>query len=742
MKNNIFEDLINNISEDVAEVLRLNKIEKQDIILAVKGDLNLEGNYGECLVLATTKQLLVIGESSSIQSIESIESLSSEAVIAGGILVESIDGMDRILCRYSNSCAREFGLFTKLFAKLKEAKELTEEDFKDNEIPLYCPKCGTRYEDPVRKICPKCFDKRAIFFRVVSYLPKYKLELVLILLCMLLSSLLNILLPYISGNIFYDQVLNSDGKYYGQIGKVVVLMLLIKIVATMVSIIYGRINSSLAARVVYDLKTEIFEALQRLSLSFYGSKQTGSLMNNVNGDAMHLQYFFHDGAPYFIVNLITMIGIFFAMVLLNWKLALLAIFPIPIIVYILKGLFPKIMVRINRMWRRGSALNSVISDSLNGSRVVKAFGKEEEEISRFGEINDKVYEVNIDVGKMLQTNFPLIYLLMGSSGLVVWGYGGWLVVKGQMSFGSLITFTGYVAMLVGPLQFMTQITQWWSDCTSSASRIFEIMDSVPEVEEKKNPVRILEMNGDVELKEVTFSYEPNNPVLKDINFHVKAGEMIGIVGHSGAGKSTLTNIITRLYDVTDGSITIDGIDVKDLSLKDLHSQIGVVLQETFLFMGTIGENIAYAKPEATNEEIIQAAKIANAHDFILKLKDGYDTLIGSRGQSLSGGEKQRIAIARAVLLNPKILILDEATASLDTETEKQIQEALEKLIKGRTTFSIAHRLSTLRNANRLVVVEKGKIEEIGTHEELVKKRGIYYNLLQKQREALKLQGVS
>jgi ATP-binding cassette subfamily B protein len=331
---------------------------------------------------------------------------------------------------------------------------------------------------------------------------------------------------------------------------------------------------------------------------------------------------------------------------------------------------------------------------------------------------------------------------MGSSGLVVWGYGGWLVVKGQMSFGSLITFTGYVAMLVGPLQFMTQITQWWSDCTSSASRIFEIMDSVPEVEEKKNPVRILEMNGDVELKEVTFSYEPNNPVLKDINFHVKAGEMIGIVGHSGAGKSTLTNIITRLYDVTDGSITIDGIDVKDLSLKDLHSQIGVVLQETFLFMGTIGENIAYAKPEATNEEIIQAAKIANAHDFILKLKDGYDTLIGSRGQSLSGGEKQRIAIARAVLLNPKILILDEATASLDTETEKQIQEALEKLIKGRTTFSIAHRLSTLRNANRLVVVEKGKIEEIGTHEELVKKRGIYYNLLQKQREALKLQGVS
>jgi ATP-binding cassette subfamily B protein len=465
-------------------------------------------------------------------------------------------------------------------------------------------------------------------------------------------------------------------------------------------------------------------------------------MNNVNGDAMHLQYFFHDGVPYFIVNLITMIGIFIVMLGLDWRLAFLAMFPIPIIVYVLKKLFPKLWVLFSRMFRRGGTLNSIINDSITGSKVVKAFGKEGAEVSRFSNSNEGVYQVNVDLGNVLNTAFPLIGFFMGCSGLIVWGIGSWLVVKGELSFGTLITFTGYVGMLLGPLQFMTQITNWWSDCMSSASRIFEIMDTVPEVEEKLDAIRMTEMKGNVSLKGVTFSYEQNSTVLQDISFEVKAGEMIGIVGHSGAGKSTLTNIITRLYDVKEGSITIDGVNVKDINMRDLHSQIGIVLQDTFLFMGTISENIGYARQDATLEDIINAAKVANAHEFITKLPDGYDTIIGSRGQNLSGGEKQRIAIARAILLNPKILILDEATASLDTETERLIQEALERLVKGRTTFAIAHRLSTLRNADRLIVIERGKLEEIGTHEELVKKKGIYYNLLQKQREALKLQGVS
>jgi ATP-binding cassette, subfamily B, bacterial len=733
------DEIIKEIPDYVDEILRQHGISKDDIMLTAKCDLNIEGNFGECYVLATKEQLLV---DSVIYATCDISKLSSERVVGGGLLIGEIDGEEKILCRHSSSCARDFGLFVKLFNKVKEGKELTKEDFKEENISANCPKCGTRYEDTLRKICRKCFDKRAILMRVLSYLPKYKLYIAAILFCMLLSSLLNVIFPYFGGNVFYDQVLKEGGTYYGEVAKFVLIMFGIKFSATVVSIFYGRINSTLSARVVYDLKTEIFQSLQRLSLSFYSSKETGTLMNNVNGDAMKLQQFFHDGVPYFIVNVITMLGILIVMLRLKWELALLAIFPVPIIVYVLKRLFPRLWTLFSRVFRKGSALNSVISDSLSGIRVVKAFGKENSEVQRFSRINTEAAKVNVDVENMIQTAFPFIHLFMGFGGLIVWGYGGWLVIKGEMTFGSLITFTGYVGMLMGPLHFMTQITQWWSDCMNSASRIFEIMDAVPEIQERHDAVTLPHMEGNVKLTSVSFGYELNIPVLQDINLEVKAGEMIGIVGHSGAGKSTLTNLITRLYDVKEGNITIDEINIRDLRLNDLHSQIGLVLQETYLFMGTIAENISYARPEATMEEIIAAAKIANAHDFIMKLNDGYETVIGTKGQSLSGGEKQRISIARAVLLNPKILILDEATASLDTETEKAIQEALERLVIGRTTFAIAHRLSTLRNADRLVVIEKGKLEELGTHEELIKKKGIYYKLLQKQREALKLQGVS
>lgn len=768
MNKAIIDELILNMPNYIIERLKLYGIDKKDILLAVKGDLNSQGLYGESWVISTSANLLIITgimrddkaslfkmlrrmesknelweeESTYMYSFNNVNALTSEGVVAGGMLTADIDGEEKILCRYTNSCVRAFNDFARLFGILKEGKKLSEDDFRQEDIQLHCPKCGSRYEDPHRKICSKCFDKRTIFLRVLSYLPKYKVRIALMLLCMLTSSALNIILPYLTGNIFYDKILRNGSSNYKEVGVFVLIMFLVKLLATAISILYGRVNSILSAKVILDLKTKIFEALQKLSMSFYSSKQTGTLMNNVNWDAMHLQYFFHDGVPYFIVNLLTMLGIFCVMLSMNWQLALLALFPIPIIVYVLQRLFPKLWALYSRMFRRNGTLNSIINDSLNGSRVVKAFGKEGEEVSRFSKVNTGVYQINVNVSNMQNTVFPLLYFFMGSSGLVIWGYGSWLVVSGHLTFGSLITFTGYMGMLLGPLQFMTQITNWWSDCMSSASRIFEIMDTVPEVEEKLNANRLPMMKGEVKLQDVSFSYEPNNPVLQDITLHVQPGEMIGIVGHSGAGKSTLINIITRLYDVKEGRITIDGVNIKDISLMDLHSQIGIVLQETFLFMGTIAENISYSCPNASMEEIIRAAKIANAHDFIIKLPDGYDTIIGSRGQSLSGGEKQRISIARAVLMNPKILILDEATASLDTETERLIQEALNRLVKGRTTFSIAHRLSTLRNADRLVVIEKGRLEEIGTHEELVKKKGVYYKLLQKQKEALKLQGVN
>ena len=389
----------------------------------------------------------------------------------------------------------------------------------------------------------------------------------------------------------------------------------------------------------------------------------------------------------------------------------------------------------HRAYRRRSKLFDVVNDSVSGIRVVRAFGQQKDEVNRFGSANIDARDYETHAEMIWATYYPPLMFAVQLGTLIVWYVGGLDVIAGAMSLGTLFAFHAYLAMFYQPLRYVSPLINWASRSMTAAERLFEVIDSQPEQLDDGSLKAMPNITGEVKFHNMTFGYESHKPVLRDINLHVQPGEMIGLVGHSGAGKSTLINLICRFYTPDAGRLEIDGEDIKQIDLKDLRRQIGVVLQEPYLFSGTIAENIAYAHPDAAMEDIIAAAKAANAHEFIVKFPDGYDTEVGERGGSLSGGERQRISIARAILHNPRILILDEATSSVDVETEQKIQQAIDRLVQNRTTFAIAHRLSTLRNADRLFVIEKGKGVECGSHEELMETKGIYYKLVETQREA-------
>lgn len=484
-------------------------------------------------------------------------------------------------------------------------------------------------------------------------------------------------------------------------------------------------------RIGADLRTATYEHLLKLSLEYFGSKRTGDLMSRIGSESDRICVYLSLHLLDFATDVLMFIMTAAFLLQINTKLALVTLLPLPLIAWAIHLVRDRLRTGFEKIDRVWGEVTNVLADTIPGIRVVKAFAQEQREASRFREANKHNLAVNDKLNKVWSLFSPIVSFLTDIGILVVWGFGIWQVSHNEITVGALVSAVAFISNFYGRIDSMSRIVSVTQKSASAAKRIFDILDHVSSVPEPQNPVKIKEVKGQIELREVGFRYG-NRAVNRNVSLHIQPGEMIGLVGHSGSGKSTLVNLICRFYDVAEGAILLDGVDIRSFAVADYRSNIGLVLQEPFLFFGTIADNIAYGKPDATREEIIAAARAAHAHEFILRLPQGYDSMVGERGQGLSGGERQRISIARALLIDPRILIMDEATSSVDSETEKEIQKALDNLVKGRTTIAIAHRLSTLHKADRLVVLDRGEVVEVGSHDDLMAKQGAYFKLYEAQ----------
>lgn len=759
-------------------------IDPESIIYAAEGDMDNEFRFADTIVGLTKEKVIFakyphidkqefrLGgyapwQMESIHSkikglsepdielfnMEDVEKMTVIRQISAGILCMTIKEEDIKVCMFSNTRMETFMKLERLLQKIKKNEEIKKEDKDLKRGRECCPKCGMIYPDQERKVCPKCMNKKSQLVRLAGYFKEYWLGIVVLGFCYVATALLNLIWPYISGTVLYDRILAKDEAFLEKVGlpegrfvvaliMIVAMMMGTKLIIHGLSMIHGYITAHIAPKVVAKIKKQVFDSMSDLSIGFFTSRQTGSLMTRVVDDADEVSGFFIDGIPQFFINIGTMTATIIIMYRLNPLIATMCLVFVPILFIISYKMIPYLWHFYGKRHRANRRLNAQMNENFTGARVVKAFGQEDQEKKRFGKNNDGVKEAELDVVRYDNAFYALYYSVEDLIGFLVWAVGGALIIsRGNIEVGLLITFSGYIGQLNGPLEFMSRLVRWYTSCMNSAQRLFEIIDAVPDIREKEDAYKPEEIRGEIELKNVSFGYEPNKPVLKEISFHINAGEVFGIVGRSGAGKSTLVNLISRLYDPDEGEVLVDGKNVKDFGFNSLRRNVAMVSQETYIFMGTVAENIAYAKPEATREEIIDAAVRASAHDFICKMPEGYDTYLGASSRSLSGGEKQRISIARAILANPKILILDEATSAVDTETELAIQKSLEQLEKGRTVISIAHRLSTLRNAEHLIVIDEGRLAESGTHEELLEKKGIFFKLSELQTKALAMRGI-
>ncbi len=607
--------------------------------------------------------------------------------------------------------------------------------------PATCPRCLA----PLRELdadCERCAEDEAAanpgatFLRLWQFARPYHRQLLAGFGLTLTATAANMVPPYLTMPLM-DEVLipfqNGQAIDPWLVAKYLSGLLAAALLAWGLGWAHTYILALVSERIGADLRNTAYRHLMHMSMSYFGGRRTGDLINRVGMEtdrlclflSLHLLEFATD------VLMITMTAII--LLSIDPWLALVTLLPLPFIGWLIHSVRDRLRVGFEKIDRVWSEVTNVLSDTISGIRVVKAFAQEDREVQRFEQANTHNLNVNDRINRLWSLFTPTVTLMTEMGLLVLWAFGIWQVAHGQITVGVLTAFLAYIGRFYTRLDSMSRIVSHTQKAAAGAKRIFEILDHHSTVPETSKPIALSDVRGHIQLQNVGFRYG-NRQVIRGLHLDVAPGEMIGLVGASGSGKSTLVNLICRFHDVTEGRIRLDGIDIRDLKITDYRSHIGLVLQEPFLFFGSIADNIAYGQPHATREAIIAAARAAHAHEFILRLPQGYDSLVGERGQGLSGGERQRISIARALLINPQILILDEATSSVDTETEQEIQRALDNLVRGRTTIAIAHRLSTLRQADRLVVLEKGQVVEQGQHDELMAKQGAYWRLHEAQQQ--------
>ncbi len=760
---------VDKIPGSVSQYFAYEGIDPDSVLLSLRSDLREDGSRGDCFVMVTQDNIAVaegiieftsagrtaLGDATrseefkvsrfEIIALDTLEKPTAEQLISTGRVVATINGNEKLVFNFSSAHKHGAAVFCRALGDLKKNGKLNFDEYKDDNYEKHvCPKCGRRFPDDELRICPNCMDKARLVKRLATLFFRYKRAIAMVLLSFGLIAALGVVTPYISNERFYDEVLGDINSTAADVISIVLLIIGIRILSLLVNLLSGAISSSVAANVTYDLKKMIFNTISNLSLGFFTNRQTGGLMTQVNSDSLTLYWFFCDGFPYLVLNVVQLAVIMFVMLSQNVVLALYTFVTIPLFFVAFKFIFNVFDKLHAKSYSKRRSFNSLVSDVLNGMRVVKSFSREDEEMRRFSNRNTELARARNEIQTFSARVFPFLHYLLRIGSYVVWGIGGWQVMNatGDMSYGRLMAFIGYFSLIYGPIEQLADVSNWWSETLNAIQRLFEIRDATPDVRESANPTVPEVCKGEVEFRNVSFSYVENRKVIEDVSFDIPSGSTLGIVGQTGAGKSTLANLLTRLYDVKAGGVYVDGVNIKELPFSYLRENIAIVSQETYLFRGSILENIRYACPEATRDQVIAAAKTASAHDFIVKYPDGYDTEIGFGKKELSGGEKQRISIARALLRDPKILILDEATAAMDTQTERNIQAALDRLTKNRTTVIIAHRLSTLRDADKLIAIENGRVAESGTAAELLKQKGVYYKLYKLQAEALKTVGIA